>query len=110
VDGRESKLAGETRTRRKQMDIVVAAPVAGVLALAFAFWKAQWVKKQDAGTDVMKEIADLIQKGAMAFLKAEYTVLAGFVVVVAILLALANSSGEFQSPLIALSFVVGALA
>jgi len=92
------------------MDIVVAAPVAGVLALAFAFWKAQWVKKQDAGTDVMKEIADLIQKGAMAFLKAEYTVLAGFVVVVAILLALANSSGEFQSPLIALSFVVGALA
>ncbi len=43
------------------MDLVVAAPVAGVLALAYAFWKAQWVRKQDAGTDVMKEIGALIQ-------------------------------------------------
>ena len=92
------------------MDLVVAAPVAGVLALAYAFWKAQWVKKQDAGTDVMKEIAALIQDGAMAFLKAEYKVLAGFVVVVAGLLAFANMSGENQSPLIAVSFVVGAFA
>ena len=90
------------------MDLVVVAPVAGVLALIFAFWKAQWVRKQDAGTDVMKEIAELIQNGAMAFLKAEYTVIAGFVVVVAGLLALANMSGANQSPLIAVSFVVGA--
>ena len=93
------------------MDIVVAAPVAGVLALAYAFWKATWVKKQDAGTDVMKEIAALIQEGAMAFLKAEYTVLAGFVVVGALLLAFANSGDSaLQSPLIAVSFVVGAFA
>jgi len=92
------------------MDLVVAAPVAGVLALAYAFWKAQWVRKQDAGTDVMKEIGALIQDGAMAFLKAEYTVLAGFVVVVAGLLAFANMGGGDQSPLIAVSFVVGAIA
>ncbi len=93
------------------MDIVVAAPVAGVLALGYAYWKATWVKKQDAGTDVMKEIAALIQEGAMAFLKAEYTVLAGFVAIGALLLAFANSGGgEFQSPLIAASFVTGAVA
>jgi len=89
--------------------VVYAAPIAGVLALVYAFIKAQWVRKQDAGTDVMKEIADLIQKGAMAFLAAEYKVIAIFVAIVAVLLAVANN-GEGQSPLIAVSFVVGALA
>ena len=89
--------------------VVYAAPIAGVLALVYAFIKAQWVRKQDPGTDVMQEIADLIQKGAMAFLAAEYKVIAIFVAVVAVLLALANT-GEGQSPLIAASFVVGAAA
>ena len=91
------------------MDLVLAAPIAGALALGYAFVKAQWVKKQDAGTDEMKEIADLIQKGAMAFLAAEYKVLAGFVALVAVLLAAANM-GDGKSPLIAASFVVGAIA
>ena len=68
----------------------VAVPIAGALALIFAFWKASWVKSQDPGTEVMKEIASRIQEGAMAFLKREYSVLAGFVVVVAALLAVAN--------------------
>jgi len=89
--------------------VVYAAPIAGVLALVYAFFKAQWVRKQDAGTDVMKEIADLIQKGAMAFLAAEYKVIAIFVALVAVLLAVANT-GEGQSPLIAASFVLGAFA
>jgi K(+)-stimulated pyrophosphate-energized sodium pump len=58
----------------------------------------------------MQRIAASIQEGAMAFLKAEYKVLAIFVVVVAGLLAWANSGGENQSPIIALSFVIGAVA
>ena len=92
-------------------NLIYAVPASGLVALAFAFWKASWVSKQDAGSDVMKKIAGRIQDGAMAFLKAEYTVLAGFVVVVAILLGVANSTGGAnQSPLIALSFVVGAFA
>ena len=90
--------------------LVYAAPVAGALALMFAFWKASWVKGRDAGDDRMKEIAEQIQTGAMAFLKAEYKVLALFVVVVAGLLAVANMGDETRSPLIAASFVGGALA
>lgn len=99
--------------------LIYTAPIAGVLAILYAFWKAAWVKKQDAGDDLMKEIAGQIQTGAMAFLRAEYSVLAIFVVVVAALLGLANSNlfseaGEYarsgRSPLIAMSFVVGALA
>ncbi len=89
--------------------LIYSAPIAGVLALAFAFYKASWVKAQDAGDATMKDIAEQIQTGAMAFLKAEYRVLAIFVVVVAGLLALANM-GEGRSPIIAVSFVVGALA
>ena len=58
----------------------------------------------------MKDIAEEIQKGAMAFLATEYKVLAMFVVVVAALLGGANVmfAGEGRSPLIAVSFVVGA--
>ena len=95
--------------------LVYVAPVAGIIALLFAYIKAAWVKKQDAGTENMKEIASRIQEGAMAFLGAEYKVLAGFVLLVAVLLGAANMSGDEvtgggkQSPLIALSFVVGAI-
>ncbi|MEM1415665.1 MAG: sodium-translocating pyrophosphatase [Myxococcota bacterium] len=91
-------------------ELVYAAPAAGVLALVYAFWKASWVKNQDAGEQNMKDIAEQIQVGAMAFLKAEYKVLAAFVVVVAGLLAVANMGDEARSPLIAVAFVLGALA
>ena len=84
-------------------NLVVLVPIAGVIALAFAYMKAQWVQKQDQGTEEMKEIARRIQEGAMAFLSAEYRVLAIFVLVVAGLLAWANSGGVNQSPIIAVA-------
>src|SRR5688572_213942 len=91
--------------------LILTAPGAGILALLFAFWKASWISRQDAGADNMKEIAERIREGAMAFLAREYKVLAGFVVVVSGLLLLANSAGQpGQSPLIAVSFVIGASA
>ena len=48
-------------------------PFAGVLALAFTYNRAQWVAQQDPGTDRMKRIAGYITDGAMAFLRAEYS-------------------------------------
>ena len=92
--------------------IVYAIPASAVLALAFALWRAMWVKSKDPGTDRMKEIGGYIADGAMAFLAREYRVLAIFVVVVAILLAFANESNQVQdsSWLIAVSFVCGAIA
>ncbi|MEC7518793.1 MAG: sodium-translocating pyrophosphatase [Myxococcota bacterium] len=91
-------------------DLIYIAPGAGVLALIYAFWKASWVAKQDAGNEEMKTIATRIQEGAMAFLAAEYRYLAIFVVIVAGALAAANMSGEGRSWWIAVSFVVGAFA
>ncbi len=91
--------------------LIYAAPLCGLAALLFAYWKASWVNKQDPGTEEMQSIAELIREGAMAFLAREYRVLAGFVVIVAGLLALANmKDAPGHSPLIAMSFVVGACA
>ena len=81
----------------------------GVLAMLFSFWKTSWINKQDEGNDRMKKIGKSIADGAMAFLKAEYRVLSVFVLVVAILLALAARS-QGDSMLISFSFLIGALA
>jgi K(+)-stimulated pyrophosphate-energized sodium pump len=90
-------------------NLILAIPSAGVLALAYAYVRAQWVTKQDAGTDTMKEIAENIAEGARAFLRREYRVLALFVIAVAILLGGVNASQESSSWLISVSFIVGAL-
>ncbi len=94
--------------------LLYVIPVTGVLALLFAWSKASWISKQEVGTPRMAEIAGYVQEGAMAFLRREYKVLAIFVAVVAVLLALSNLVGEstdiaYKNPLIALSFVVGAV-
>ena len=83
---------------------------AGALAMIYSFWKTSWITAQDEGTNRMKQIGASIADGAMAFLKAEYRVLAVFVIAVAVLLSIANSGKADSSPLIALSFVVGAFA
>ena len=51
-------------------NLIYAAPVAGVLALVFAYFKASWVSKQDPGDANMVEIAAQIQEGALAFRRA----------------------------------------
>ena len=82
----------------------------GVLAMLFSFWKTKWINKQDEGTDRMKQIGSSIAEGAMAFLKAEYRVLTIFVIAVALLLGFANFGRDDSSALIAMSFIVGAMA
>ena len=57
-----------------------------VAAAAFAFFLINRINGQDPGTERMQRIAALIRSGAMAFLKTEYTVLAGFVGVMFVLL------------------------
>ncbi len=89
--------------------MIYLIPLAGILGLAFAAYKAAWVRKQDAGTPEMQTIAAHIQEGAIAFLTREYRVLAVFVVVVGVLLAVGNAHQAESSMLIGLSFVVGAV-
>ncbi len=88
-------------------NITYAIPAFGVLALLYTFWKSGWVSKQEVGTPKMARIANNIAEGAMAFLSAEYKVLAIFVAVVAALLAF--SAGADSSWMVAFSFVLGAI-
>jgi K(+)-stimulated pyrophosphate-energized sodium pump len=88
-------------------NIFYIIPVFGLLALLYTFWRSVWVSKKEIGTDKMGKISGHITEGAMAFLKAEYKVLAIFVICVAILLGVSADS-ELSSPVIAISFIVGA--
>ncbi len=88
--------------------LILAIPFFGLLALLYTFWKSSWVGKQDVGTEKMAKIAKHISDGAMSFLKAEYRILAIFVFVVAILLGWSGMT-DTSSPLVAMSFVLGAI-
>ncbi len=90
------------------MNLFYLVPAFGILALLYTFFKSAWVTKQDAGNDRMKEIAQYIAEGAMAFLKAEYKVLAYFVVIAGLLLAFMGYSNPQSSWMIAIAFVIGA--
>jgi K(+)-stimulated pyrophosphate-energized sodium pump len=89
--------------------LILLVPIFGVLALAYTFWRSAWVTKQDPGTEKMQQIGGFIAEGAMAFLRAEYKVLAIFVVCVAAVLVFGGFKDPVNSsPFVALSFVVGA--
>ena len=89
------------------MNLFYLVPAFGILALLYTFIKSAWVSKQDAGNDRMKEIAQFIAEGAMAFLKAEYKVLAYFVIIAGLLLAVMGYSSS--SWIIAVAFIIGAV-
>ena len=85
------------------MSMYILTPViAGIVGLIIATFFYYRVKSQPAGNETMNRIANYIREGAMAFLVREYKVLAGYSVVVAILLFF--SLGK----LAALWFIIGA--
>jgi K(+)-stimulated pyrophosphate-energized sodium pump len=86
-----------------------AVPAMGVVGLLYTFLKFNWVSKQDAGSDRMKEISTYIAEGAMAFLKAEWKILTYFVIIVALLLGVMANSNPHSHWSIALAFVLGAI-
>jgi K(+)-stimulated pyrophosphate-energized sodium pump len=84
-------------------------PIMGVIGLLYTFVKFNWVSKQNAGNDRMKEISKYIADGAMAFLKAEWKILGYFVVIVAILLGIMATTNENSHWSIAIAFILGAV-
>jgi len=88
--------------------LIYLIPVFGLVGILFMATKSAWVTKQDAGSGDMTELAGYIADGAMAFLRAEWKILGYFVGLTAILLAWSGYSVENSSPVIAISFVIGA--
>ncbi len=89
-------------------NIAYFVPAAGLLAIIVMIAKSIWVTRQDAGDQKMQDLARHIADGAMAFLKAEWKVLAYFVVITAILLAYSGTLVPDSSPVIAIAFIIGA--
>ncbi|WP_236777860.1 sodium-translocating pyrophosphatase [Anoxybacter fermentans] len=85
--------------------VLFAAPVAGILALLFAFYLASKIEKADFVNDRVRELSKAIHEGAMAFLNREYRILVIFVIVVATIMFLTPSLGYKT----AISFITGAL-
>lgn len=89
--------------------LLYLVPVMGVIGLLYTLVKFNWVSKQDAGTDRMKEISTYIAEGAMAFLKAEWKILGYFVVIVGILLGVMAQANPHSHWSIAIAFAIGAV-
>ena len=84
--------------------------VLALIGLLFMAMKRAWVLKQDAGDGKMKEISDYIYEGALAFLKAEYRLLAVFVILSSVVLAgITFIPGVKTHLLIIVAFIFGAI-
>jgi K(+)-stimulated pyrophosphate-energized sodium pump len=96
-------------TSTSVMDFIIyLIPVIGLAGLLFTIWKSAWVKRQDGGNEKMQRISDHIYEGAMAFLKAEYRILAIFVIGVSILLFFKSGQEAESNGYVVLSFITGA--
>ncbi|MDB4709648.1 sodium-translocating pyrophosphatase [Flavobacteriaceae bacterium] len=90
--------------------MMIYMPIAlALLGLVYMIVKQKWVMKQDAGDGKMKEISDHIYEGALAFLKAEYRLLAIFVVIVSVLLFVVSLVVDTTHWLIVVAFIFGAI-
>lgn len=67
-------------------NLIYLAPIAGFIAVIFAFIKTAIIRKGDAGNEKMKGISDAIEEGAKAFLFAEYKILIIFVAILFVVL------------------------
>lgn len=91
-------------------EIMLYLPIAlAVFGLVFMFIKASWVNKQDAGDEKMQRISKSIQEGAMAFLKAEYRILAIFVVIASVALFFVSQFSGASHWMIVVAFIFGAI-
>ena len=81
------------------------AIVAAVAAIALAALFAQQVNSASPGSDRMQELMGAIREGAMAFIRREYTAVAGFVAIMAILIFVLLDWGR---PWGAVAYIFGA--
>ncbi|MCI8469129.1 MAG: sodium-translocating pyrophosphatase, partial [Eggerthellaceae bacterium] len=79
------------------------APICALIGIAVAAYLGNWVLRQNPGPDKMNNISLKIQQGAKAFLMSEYKLLIIFMVVVAVIMAVA------LSPVTALAFITGGI-
>ena len=90
--------------------LIYILPVFGLVGLVYMLYLSSWVKKQSAGSEKMQKISGYIATGAMAFLKAEYRMLAVFVVIAGSVLGILSAMNYIPAGMyIVAAFVTGAV-
>ncbi|NCF53934.1 MAG: sodium-translocating pyrophosphatase, partial [Bacteroidetes bacterium] len=90
-------------------NMLLLVPMFGIVGLIYMFVLRSWVVKQDSGSEKMTKLAAYIKEGALAFLNAEYRILAIFVVVAGALLGIVSSIVETTHWFIVVAFIIGAV-
>ena len=81
-------------------------PISALMALLFAWIFYKGMKVQEEGTDKMKEIAEYVREGAMAYLKSQYTVVGKIFIILVVLLSILAYMGV-QNPFVPIAFLTG---
>ena len=84
-----------------------SVPVASVIALFFAWLFYHQMKKESEGTPTMKEIAQYVREGAMAYLKQQYKVVGIVFVVLAVLFSVLAFGFGVQNKWVPFAFLTG---
>lgn len=82
-------------------------PLASVIALGMAWYFFRSMMKEDEGTPRMKEIAEHVRKGAMAYLKQQYKVVLIVFIVLAVIFAFMAYVLNVQNPWVPFAFITG---
>jgi K(+)-stimulated pyrophosphate-energized sodium pump len=90
-------------------NILYLVPAIAIFGLIVMAIQGSWVRKQPKGNERMTEIATYIHEGALAFLNAEYRLLAIFVVIAGAVLAYVSTLVENTHWFIVVAFVIGAI-
>ena len=85
---------------------VLLALVCGAITVAYGAGLVRWVLAKPSGNEQMREIAAAIQEGAAAYLRRQYTTIAGVAVILAVLIAAVHDLGGWK---VAVGFLIGAV-
>jgi K(+)-stimulated pyrophosphate-energized sodium pump len=86
--------------------VIIALACAGA-ALVYGVLTSRWLLSLSPGNSEMQAISTAVQEGATAYLRRQYTIIAGVAVVLAILLAVALEATDAEGILVAIGFLIG---
>ena len=86
--------------------VIIALVCAGA-AVAYGVTTSRWLLSLSPGNAEMQAISTAVQEGATAYLRRQYTIIAGVAAVLAILLAIALEASDANGILVAVGFLIG---
>ena len=88
--------------------VIIALVCAGA-AVVYGVVTSRWLLALSPGNEEMQAISQAVQEGAQAYLRRQYTIIAGVAVVLAVVLAIALELSDADGILIAIGFLIGGL-